>query len=189
MALKEEIPSYDDTLQALRDGDDETVARAVFPFEYDDAEYVERVKTAVRILLDRASLEPRQIVAIGRALHGLERLPLRTPGLDIEISLTIKGESGAMSWDLYLNSGEFCTDSSGYQDSGYGSDAVSGERFSVEARCREYTGRYLERESWPDAFIEICEQPLTILDDCDDRLLDWDHPSGGEFWEWLAKYS
>jgi len=179
---EDDIPSFECTLQALNDGDDETVAQAVFAFEPYDTEYVERVIVAVRNLLNRKNLEPRQIVAIGRALHGLERLPLRTPGLDIEISLSVTGESGAMGWYLYLSSDRFCTDSSGYEHSDMGSDAVSGETFAVEQHYREYTGRYLEHEAWPDTFIEICEQPLSIIDDSEDSQLDWVHPSGKPFW-------
>lgn len=180
-----DIPSFEAALQALHAGDDATVARAVFAFRAGDAAYVERVAAAVRILLERAHLEPRQLVAIGHALHGLERLPLRTPGLDIEISLSIQGESGAMTWELLFSDERFCTTSGGYEDSGAGSDAISGETFTVGPRYREYSGWDIDRESWPDSFIEICQQPLAILDCSKDEQMDWEHPSGAEFWEWV----
>jgi hypothetical protein len=182
------IPTYDQALQALKTGDEDTLAAALFAFEFDDGYYVGRVTEAVRALLHRADLTPQQIVAIGRALHGLGRMPLRTPGLDIHISLANEGESGAMSYDLILNVDRFSTDSGGYVNAGFGSDSVSGIMFAVESSYREYTGWAIAMESWPDIFGEMQTDELSIQDDSDEDLIDWDHPDGWPFWEWIEQH-
>jgi hypothetical protein len=182
------IPTYDQALQALKTGDEDTLAAALFAFEFDDGYYLGRVTEAVRALLHRTDLTPQQIVAIGRALHGLGRMPLRTPGLDIHISLASEGESGAMSYDLILNVDRFSTDSGGYVNDGFSSDSVSGNMFAVEPGYREYTGWGLATETWPDIVRDMLNDELQIIDDSNEDFIDWDHPDGWPFWDWIEKH-
>ena len=93
-----------------------------------------------------------------------------------------------MTWELLFSDERFCTTSGGYEDSGFGSDSISGETFTVGPRYREYSGWNIDTESWPDSFIEICEQPLAILDCSKDDLMDWEHPDGAEFWGWVEQH-
>ena len=188
MSNKHQIPTYIQAIQALKNGDDDTVASAVFAFKVDDGYHIERVTEALQSLLKRTDLTPDQIRSIERSLYGLGRLPLRTPGLDVCISLITKGDSGAMSYDLFLSSDRFATESSGYIDSGCGSDAISGLTFEVKACFRNYTGFLIEVDNWPDIFSEMSAAELHIDDQSDDSLIDWEHPDGSLFWEWIAKH-
>lgn len=183
-----EIPSYEQAIQALYDEDDDTVADALFAFDPDDDYYVDRVKDAVRALLKREDLTPQQIVGIGRALHGLGRMPLRTPGLGVHISLSEKTENAATSYDVFVDSDRFATESGGYEDSGYGSDSFSGQTFAVENNVREYEGWSSATESWPSVFSEMVHAGLTVEDFSDDERLDWEHPDGSIFWKWIEEY-
>ena len=190
MNYKKEPPSYEQALIALQNGDDETVADALFALEIDDDYYIEKVSAAVRSLLQRKDLTPRQIMSIGRALHGLSRMPLRTPGLYIHISLTMKGKQSAQSYDLFIGQNYFGTESSGYADFGFGfgTDSFSGNTFAVETNSHRYDGMSVGIESWPGVFSEMKAADLEIEDESDDEFLDWDHPNGDRFWKWIEEH-
>lgn len=186
--MDELIPSFTDAEIALRNGDGDILREALFAFELDDYYYIERVTKAVNALLKREGLTPRQIVSIGRALHGLGRLPLRTPGLDVHLSLFYKFGEGAQSYDLHLQSYRFATESGGYDNFGFGTDPFSGPTFGVESRCREYDGWDVADDYWPEHFVEMMNNELQIEDCSDDNLLDWKHPDGSIFWEWIQQH-
>ena len=188
MREKEQFPAFDQAIEALKKGNNEFLENCLFAFQIDDGYYIEQVKKAIRGLLKRPDLTSRQVVSIGRALHGLERLPLLTPGLDVHIALGIKNESGASTYDLHFNEKEFITTSGGYVDFGQGSDSFSGPTFQVGISYREYDSNYIMAESWPDVFHEMTAAELRIEDDSDDARLDWDHPDGSAFWEWIAEH-
>jgi hypothetical protein len=187
--MNTDVPDYDDVKLALNYDDDETVANALFAFNIEDSYYILRVTEAVRKLLERGELTPRQIVSIGRALHGLGRLPLRTPGLDIHISLFYKMGEGYQSYDMYISESRFATESGGYDNfGGLGTDSFSGITFSVGIGYREYDGFLIETENWPDHFTEMLNNSLEIHDGSDDSRLDWNHPDGDVFWEWIENH-
>jgi hypothetical protein len=179
---------YDQTLAAWTAGDDEFVANALFAFEIDDGDYIQRVTEAIRSLLELPDLTPRQIVAIGRMLLGLSRMPLLTPGLGVEVSLRFKTEQSAISYDLFFSQNHFETSSSGYNNFGFGSDSFSGSNFIVESHARQCDAGASYAESWPDIFLEMTAAALEIRDDSDDQLLDWEHPNGAVFWGWIEQH-
>lgn len=189
MLEKDKIPSYDQALEALRSGDEEVLQEALFGLEIDDAYFVEQIERALRTLLGRPDLTPKQIVGIGRAIHGLKRLPLRTPGLDIKILLIMKNESGAEEYTLYFSADQLITDSGGYVDNGHGSDSFTGTTFRVYPRSREYDNFNIFSENWPNAFSQMSGAELKIQDMSDETLLEWKHPDGSVFWEWIANHA
>jgi hypothetical protein len=189
MSEKEKIPTYDEAFEALKNTDSDILEKALFGFHIDDTYYIEQVEKAIRSVLIRSDLKPKQIIGIGRALHGIGRLPLRTPGLDIQISLSIKGDSGAEEYEFYLDDSRFLTSSGGYMDFGYGSDSFSGPTFEVEPNCRELSNWSFGSLEWPEAFSEMSGAELKVVDLSDDRLLDWEHPNGSIFWEWIAGHA
>ena len=182
---KDPIPAYDQAIEALENENSEVLADVLMAFESDDRYYIEQVIHAIRALLKRTDLAPDQIVGIGHALHGLGRLPLRTPGLDVYISLSIKNESGAEEYELYFTEDELVTTSGGYVDSGCGSDSFSGPSFRVETGFREYQ---LSSENWPDIFREMTGAKLEVENCSNDSILDWHHPDGTKFWQWIANH-
>jgi hypothetical protein len=181
------IPSYEEALTALENGNDKTIKRAVLAFSIHDDEYLAEVSAAVKQLLQRPNLTEKQITSIKRALHGLSRMPLRTPGIDIQISLRIEGEGGAKSYDLIIDSTQFATESGGYVKFDSGSDSFSGPTFRVETDYRE-EGLVIGALSWPNSFSSLEGAELHIADLSDDMLLEWDNPDGSEFWEWIANH-
>ena len=185
---KNQIPTYNEALAALENGDDGIVKNAVFAVEYYDGQYVGRVIEAVRALLQRPKLTPKQITSVGRALHGLERMPLRTPGLDVHLALVIQNDDGAASYDLHLSDERFRTESGGYVKFDYGSDSFSGPTFDVGPDYRDEGGWHFGVQEWPDAFSESIHEKLEIEDNSNDSLLDWEHPDGSEFWQWIADH-
>jgi hypothetical protein len=181
---KDVIPTYDQALQALSNGGEQIIRQAIFPFKYYDGEYVCQVAEAIRSLLNRSDLTPAQIVSVGRVLHGLHRMPLRTPGLDIQISLSIVNPGGGESYTLHICEDEFSAESSGYIDS----DNLSGFTFSVDTVGRDEHGSNFSVESWPEAFEQLNFADLHIDDDSENNIMDWEHPDGSDFWEWIAKH-
>src|SRR5215212_4860291 len=127
MHQKDQIPTYDQAVIALENGN--ILEEAIFALEIDDGYYIEQVTKAVRSLLKRPNLTARQIVTIGRLLHGLGRLPLRTPGLDVHLTLVDEFNGEATSYELFLSSDSFVTESAGYMNAGFGTDSFSGMTF------------------------------------------------------------
>jgi hypothetical protein len=188
MILKDQTPTYDQALAALKAGDREVLSRALFAFDIDDAYYVERVREVVRALLTRPDLSPKQIIGIGHALHGLGRLPLCTPGLDVHLSLIDRVENDVTSYELYITSDFLSTQSGSIEGSGFDRNSFSGPTFRVDSGSREYDGFSASTENWPDVFSEMAYAELEVTDLSDGSLLDLEHPDGSEFWEWIANH-
>ncbi len=188
MKQKDPIPTYEQAIEALENGDKNILEKALFPFKIDDAYYVEQVTKAIHALVERPAITPHQIVSLGRALHGLKRLPLRTLGLDVQISLVNEFNGAAESYRCYISTDRFATKSGGYDNFGFGTDSFSGPTFEVEPGSREYDGYYITAESWPEIFSEMTAAELRIEDDSEESLIDWDHPNGSAFWDWIAKH-
>ncbi len=182
------IPTYAQAVEALERGDDAIVEAATLRFEPCDAEYVFLVDRAIRSLLRRPELEAKQLVSIGRALHGLSRLPLRTAGINIEISLSTKGPGGGGSYDFKLGPDCFDTEAGGYIDSGCGTDGWSGPSFMADSGGRQEEPNGYILQGWPDMFTEASGSDLTIVDLSDDSLMDWEHGDGSPFWEWIESH-
>ena len=190
MGKEHELTLFDRAVVGLKNGYDDIVQDCIFNFQPEDRYYVDRVAKAIRMLLTREDVTPLQIMSIGRALHGLGRFPLRTSGLDIHISLSYKMGQGYQSYDLYISTDRFSTESGGYDNfGGMGTDSFSGPSFSIGTEYREFDGFLIDTESWPEQFIEMLKNTLEIYDDCDDNLLDWEHPNGDIFWEWIIDHA
>jgi hypothetical protein len=179
---------YEQALAAWKTGNDEFVAGTLFAFELEDSYYIERVAHTIRSLLQRPNISPSQIVAVGRALLGLGRLPLRTPGLKVRIALVDKFNNAAEVRSLTIQEDIFSTDTSGFDDFGFGSESYSGTLFEVGINFRQCDAWSIIDERWPDVFQEMTAAELEIDDDSDDQLLDWEHPDGSEFWEWVERH-
>lgn len=178
---------YTDTLlKKEREGD---ISEALFHFELDDWSYLECVKKAIRALLRREDLTASQISGISKMVLGLGRMPLRTPGLDLQIVLSRKFEEEASEYSIYLDENRFRTESGGYIVGPMGSDSYSGPTFEVSIDFRNEDGWIFNNPEWPDTFMEICENyDLSVIDLSDNSLLDWDHPDGSIFWEWIDSH-
>jgi hypothetical protein len=178
---------YERTRAALEAGKNQWLENALFAFEIDDREYIERVAKAVRTLLQRPDLTPRQLVSIGRMLFGLSRMPLRTPGLNVRISLVSTPPGWVLAYSVRVSEAAFITESGGSDNFSLGSDAFDGSIFSVDKDSRQYGYGDIRAEHWPDVFFRVKAARLKIEDTSDDHLLDWEAPDGAEFWGWIGK--
>ena len=188
MKEKENIPTYDQAVEALKNGDHEILEKALFAFDLDDGYYIEQVAKVINSLLERSDLTPEQAAGIKRALYGLGRLPLRTPGLYIEISLVDQFNKSATSYEFYISSDQVITTSGGYSAFEGGTDTFSNITFEVRNGIREYDGFLITVEEWPNMFGEMKAAELTVTDLSDESILDLSHPDGSEFWQWIAKH-
>lgn len=185
MLSRDQIPSYTQALAALKNGDDATVESALLRFDIRDHDFVQAVTQAVRVQLTRPGLTPLQIVTIGRALLGLERLPLRTPGLDINITLAFRGEDWVESYDLYVSEDRFITDTGGHANFGYGTDSIGSMAFEVEPGYRNEDGGFSEAV-WLSVFQNVDGAELKVEDCSEGEGLDYRPCDPEPFWEWLG---
>ena len=179
------LPTYEQALNALRNGDHDILDEALFAVEIDDGWYIEKVSEAVQELLTRPGGTEEQQLSIRRALLGLKRLPLRTAGLDVEILLNEKIGTGAESYRFYISADNFSTTMGGYDNFGFGTDSYSKIYYEVEPQYRD--DECWEPITWVIVFREMTKAKLVINDDSDASLLDGEEIDVSPFWEWIDK--
>ncbi len=153
--------------EMLADGED--VSEYLFAFDPKDLDrsYVASLAAGVRGLLGRADLAPRQITSLARLLLGLLRLPLPTPGLDVEL----RAEAGGVTACLVALTEERL----------YVTRDGMATPFEVDKSYRSDTDA--AELAWLDRFAELatsCE--LAVDDASDDASLDWERHDGSAFW-------
>ena len=99
-----------------------------FKLEKEDFKVIRFTKKYIRNVLKQHDLTPLQILGFGNYLYALERLPLKTPGVDsyIELSHT-EGDrsSGEMkAYGFRLTEDIFHVEVSGYLHSSHGGDSI-----------------------------------------------------------------
>ena len=70
----------------------------MFGFLLEDCYVIEELIAGLHKVLKRKSITPRQIVSLGKLLHGLKRLPLATSGIDITVSIEHRSSDGNLSY-------------------------------------------------------------------------------------------
>lgn len=174
----------------LRMKSNQDISDVLYQFELEDGCYIQLVIKAVRALLHREDLTANQVHSIAKMLLGLERLPLQTPGLFIRIELSEKFGGEVMSYGVSLSDSEFRTDSGGYVNGPMGSDSISGPTLEVGQCFRSCHLLNINDLTWPHHFTELgAHAELRIEDDSDDAILDWEHPNGSIFWNWIDSHS
>lgn len=183
------MPTYSYTEIVRQMESREDISEALFCFEDDDQFYVERVILAIKALLKREDLTANHAFSISKMLLGLQRMPLRTSGLYVRIELSIELNGEASSYSISIDEDEFRTESGGYTAGPMGSDAYSGPTFEVGKRFRSSDVWMIFDLNWPEVFSELAkESKLTIEDYSDATSLDWEHPDGSIFWEWISSH-
>ncbi len=108
-----------------------------FRLEKEDYEVIRFTKKYIRNVLRQHDLTPKQIIGFGNYLHALERLPLKTPGVDSYIELThFEGNfsSGNMkAYGFRLSEDLFHVEVAGYIHSSNGGDSIAYPDWYVEA--------------------------------------------------------
>lgn len=159
----------------------------------EDSLVVERLIKSVQALIKRNGTTPEQIFHLAKLLHALKRLPLRTGGIGIELSLGIRHANDEVSCqEINLDDQSFRLSNCAWiiVDPAAGGDARSETIFEVE-----YDGFREVAEpnpmvvmDWLDAFdqrIGEADQELQIHDSEDSSQIDWDAESGEDYWDRL----
>jgi hypothetical protein len=172
------------TVQRMENGED--ISDVLFCFEGDDQYYIERVIKAVKALLKHRDISANQTSSISKLLLGLQKMPLITPGLYVRMELSEKLNGDATTYSISIGEDEFRTDSGGFVSGPMGSDSFSGPTFEVGKRFRNCDVWMIYDLDWPEVFAEMSQHSkLTIEDHSDNGSLDWEHPDGSIFWEWI----
>jgi hypothetical protein len=120
-----------------------------FELTDDDMQAIEIAKNTARRFLKHPRITPQQVIAIGNALHALERLPLITPGSSSEFGIVYRAGTVEFSEMRYI---DFRISESAFEiskggsvyDKAVGSDSFSEPGWLVEvggyrnAECELY---------------------------------------------------
>jgi hypothetical protein len=104
-----ELKSHDENNEILSEDSGKSVAVERFGFLQEDRQMIQDLIAGVRRTLKRKSITPQQICGLGKLLHGLERLPRPTSGIDITVTIgsTTPDDSNCQSIGLSESSFEF----------------------------------------------------------------------------------
>jgi hypothetical protein len=128
-----------------------------FQLNKEDYKVIRIVRKYLRKVLKENELTPKQIIGVGNFLYALDRLPLKTPGIESYILLTNQTKNGEFlvtkSYGFTLNEDTFHVDVSGYVNSPNGGDSVG------------YAGWYVEADGGrdTDAVIWELEDELSLI--------------------------
>ncbi len=93
--------------------------------EYSDEYAIQIAINAARRLLKVDDITPKQIIAIGKALHALEKMPKSTPDVFIEFGLSIDTPNEVRYLTFLISSDTFSISHGGAVDRGTGYDSYS----------------------------------------------------------------
>jgi hypothetical protein len=166
----------DEDIDSPADGQT-NIAPDLFAFRLEDCVAIEKLIAGIRKVLKRDRITPQKIVGLGKLLHGLQRLPRSTPGIDIEVSTGHRSNDNCFYQSLHLSESEFEISSGGAEYTpGVGSDSYTAFSFLVEVGGSREEKDVVELENWISGFIaSLCddEQEFEIDDHEEDSALDW----------------
>ena len=162
----------------------------LFAFLLEDSYVIEELLGGIRKVLKRKSLTPRQIVGLGKLLHGLKRLPLPTSGIDVTVSIEHRSSDGNLFYrSLRLSDDSFEAMSGGADYTpDVGSDSYTGFSFLVEPGGYRDETSITELEDWITSFIaSLCdeEEAFEVEDACEDSAVDWEEVQVDKYWDQL----
>jgi len=172
-----------------RDDGRRGLALELLAFLQEDYHPIQELIAGVRRVLKRKSVTPQQIVGLGKLLHGLQRLPLSTPGVDITVTIANRTSEDLFYQSVHLSESSFELSSGGAQYTpDVGSDSYTSFNFLVEAGGFRDSTTVTEVEDWILGFIEsLCdeEQAFEVDDQDEESALDWHEEGGEDYWDQL----
>lgn len=172
--------------------DEHTDEVELFGFLQEDHHHIQQLITGVRRALKRQSITPQQFCGLGKLLHGLQRLPLSTPGVDICVSMRTESADGFSYQSVELTESTFELLSGGAEYGPAGSDGYTGFSFLVEGVGFRDDRMVAEIEDWIAGFVgSLCDEVQRFEVDNQDEGsgLDWDKKVVEEYWEKLDSES
>lgn len=139
--------------------DEHTDEVELFGFLQEDHHHIQQLITGVRRALKSQSITPQQICGLGKLLHGLQRLPLSTPRVDICVSIQNEGPGGLSYQSVQLTESTFELLSGGTEYGPAGSDGYTGFSLLVEVGGFRDDRMFVEIEDWISGFIgSVCDE-------------------------------
>jgi hypothetical protein len=142
--------------------------------------------TAIRKGFSRADITAEQIHRLAILLFALERLPLATPGVSADLTLSFRNSEGSSFQNIHLDEGSLSLSSGGYVHT----PDIGGDSYSAEILMVEVGGfRDAKRNQFADwlaefkARLEDAEIEITV----DDADVDWSNEPDGSSWETAAQ--
>jgi hypothetical protein len=164
------------------------ITEDLFPLFESDRGLIEALMRLVRKLIHRADTTPQQIHDLAILLFGLERLPMATPGVGIELSLSNRTDNDMRYQSITLDGTCFSVSFGGsVYTPGAGSDTFSEDVLDAEVGGYRRNGTISTR-AWTIEFegrIQNSELDISPIDeDCD---VDWNLEIDESAWERAAK--
>ena len=184
-----ELDPHDESNEILSDDSSKSIAVERFGFLQEDRQTIQDLIAGVRRTLRRKSITPQQICGLGKLLHGLERMPRPTSGIDITVAIESRTPDHFSYKSIGLSESSFELLSGGAEYTpDVGSDSYTNYSFHVEVGGFRDDTEVTEVEDWISGFIEsLCDEDQDFeVDDQDERLvLDWDEKTPEDDWDQL----
>ena len=169
---------------------DDTAPPDLLGFYMEDHHFLMELASAVRDLMGRPATTPEQIHHLAKLLFALNRLPRRTSGLCIELTLGQRHENGESNHlALTLDDSQFRLEKNLYVilDPAVGGDSSGETVFEVDGQSREQVEPTALMD-WVEEFrgrIEDSENRLEISDAAASSKFNWEAESCDADWDKL----
>jgi hypothetical protein len=158
-----------------------------FGFLIEDRGLVIELAKIVRSLLQRPDITSELISHIGKLLFAMERLPLPTPGISIDLTMTYRFNDESSFISLFMDDTEFRLSRGGYvYDPAVGGDSYSENVFEVEVGDFRSSVELSEVSDWLDEFKRRAldkEQEIEVEFSGDDSQIPWDEELEADYWD------
>ena len=160
----------------------------LFPLFETDRGLVDSLVKMVRKLIHRGDITPEQIHHLAVLLFGLERLPLATPGVGIELSLSDRTENDMNYQSISLDESSLSLSTGGsVYTPGAGSDTFGEDLLLAEVSGYRRNGSMSFREWIVDFKSRIESDEVTLSLNSGECDVDWSQEPDEAAWERAAK--
>lgn len=172
------------------DNGGEAVAPALFALRPHDRAAINEILRGLRDLVARPSLPPSRLRYLSFALLALQRLPLTTPGVELDITLSHRFENEMTYHGVYIGSDSLRLEAGGsVYTPGVGSDNYSDAVFEVEPYGFRHSNGPDALSHWLEEFRTRCRDSscdLTFDWLGDETEIEWDEDLDEDYWARLA---
>ena len=184
---KNKLPETDITTEPIEIQGNKNVE--IYSFKMEEEEFSTKCTEVVRALLCRTDLTAYSIHLFAITLRALERLPLVTPGVGIDITLgQTYGDQGRDFQRFKIDDESILLSTGELLYASYGSDYSSSNLIEIGVGWRTGDAEGFEIEDWFSAFLDRANSYETKvnIDDFAGSEIDWnDETDSRPYWEQL----
>jgi hypothetical protein len=164
-----------------------------FSFLRDDEFWVKSLSASIHLLLKRTNLKAHDVYMTAIILRVLERLPLITKNVGIELSLGTDPQKGSHHFkSLIIDDESICLrHTTVIYDPAIGSDIQSSNLIEIGEGWRDSEADHYDIEDWVNQFKNFAEDDSINVsyDDFNESEIDWhDEMNGKNYWPKLDNY-